>query len=151
MNLSRKVMFRELPMCLGMGAYVFWSRDGKPLRFHFQVHFYWSLWCLTAALKPHIFAYPMCINILGIRYIYIYTSRNHINSQRIRTIQFKNTPFFSKLPCPISAEITIIENAMRINVPWIRFSKDSHSWKPPGLPFSKVPLCGERLTRKQSI
>ena len=56
-----------------------------------------------------------------------------------------------KIPCPISAEITIIENAMRINVPWIRFSKDSHSWKPPGLPFSKVPLCGERLTRKQSI
>ena len=77
----------------------------------------------------------------------IYTSHNHIYSIGIRTIQFKNTRNKRNkgLPFQISAAITV-ENAMRINVPWIRFSKDSHTWKPPGLQFSKAPLGVERLT-----
>ena len=51
----------------------------------------------------------------------------------------------AKKRSPISVPLEL-ENAMRRNMQWIWYSKDSHTWKSPGVPFSKGSLGGERLT-----
>ena len=50
---------------------------------------------------------------------------------------------------PISVALKL-ENAMRINMPWIWFSKYSHMWKPQAVPCSKGPLGGEGLTLEKT-
>ena len=90
----------------------------------------------TYICLPHVLQYSG--HPINISHQSHWFSRDPSNPSKIK-IENKKNRF------PISSALKL-ENAMKINMPWIWFSTDSHMWKPQVVPFSKGPLGGDRLT-----